>query len=60
MKKDIVDNDELLKIVNKKAEEKTIEDLNKGYLDKIEQLEEALFNYMGEIDPKIFKNWNSW
>ena len=55
-KEEIVDNDELMEIVNKIVEEdKTIKDLKKDYPDKIIELEEALLNYMGEIDLKILK-----
>ena len=56
MKKEIVDNDEILDIVNKIVEDdKTIEDLKKDYPDEIKNLEEALLNYMGENDLKILK-----
>ena len=55
-KQEIVDNDEILKIFNEIVEEnKTIKDLKKDYPDQIEKLEGALFNYMGENDPKFLK-----
>ena len=55
-KEEIVDNDEILNFVNEIVEnDKTIEDLKKDYLDKIENLEETLLNYMGENDLKILK-----
>ena len=42
LKKEIVDNDEILEIVNKIVEDdKTIKDLKKDYPDKIKNLEEA-------------------
>ena len=56
LKKEIVDNDEILDIVNKIVEDdRTIKDLKKDYPDEINELEEALLNYMGENDLKIFK-----
>ena len=56
LKKEIVDNDEILDIVNKIVEDDiTIEDLKKDYTDEIKNLEEALLNYMGENDLKILK-----
>ena len=56
LKKEIVDNDEILDIVNKIVEDdRTIEDLKKDYPDEINKLEEALLNYMGENDLKILK-----
>ena len=52
----IVDNDEILDFVNKIVEEdKTIKDLKKDYPNGIKNLEEALVDYMGENDPKVFK-----
>ena len=57
LKKEIVDNDELLDIVNKIVEDdRTIKDLKKDYPDEIKNLEEALLDYMGENDLKNFKN----
>ena len=57
LKKEIVDNDEILNIVNKIEEEnRTIEDLRKDYPIEIKNLEEALINYMGENDLKILKS----
>ena len=48
-----VDIDKILDIVNEIIEEgKTIKDLKKDYPDKIKNLEEAFFNYMGEKDLK--------
>ena len=56
LKKEIVDNDEILDIVNKIVEDdRTIEDLKKYYPDEIKNLEEALLKYMGENDLKILK-----
>ena len=56
LKREIVDNDEILNIVNEIIEEdKTIKDLKKYYPNKINDLEEALLNYMGENDLKILK-----
>ena len=55
-KNEIVDNDEILDIVNEiREEDKTIKDLKKEYPDKIENLEEALLNNMGENDLKTSK-----
>ena len=62
-KEEIVDNNEILKIVNEikllieedKYNYDSIKDLKKEYPDKIEKLEEALLNYMGENDLKISK-----
>ena len=64
LKEEIVDNDEILDIVNKIVEEdKTIKDLKKHYPNEINNLEEALLNYMGENDLKKLKTgfpdkWN--
>ena len=56
MKEEIVDNDEILNIINEIVEEdKTIKVLKKDYPDKIEKLEEALIDYIGENDLKILK-----
>ena len=56
LKKEIVDNGEILNIVNEIGEEdRTIKYLKKYYPNKINELEEALLNYMGEIDLKILK-----
>ena len=56
LKKGIVDNDEILDIVNKIVDDdRTIEDLRKDYPEEIKNLEEAIFNYMGENDLKILK-----
>ena len=64
LKAEIVDNDEVLKIVNKIVDDKTFRKLKNVYLEKIEQLEEASINYMGKIDLKILKKgfpdkWNN-
>ena len=54
MRKETVDNDEILHTVNKIVEdERTIEDLKKYYPKEIKNLEEALLNYMGENDLKF-------
>ena len=63
LKKEIVDNDEILDIVNEIIEEdKTIKDFKMVYPDKIKILEGALLNYMGESDPKFLKTEfpNNW
>ena len=63
LKEEIVDNDEFLDIVNKLVEDdRTIEDLKKDYPNEIENLEEALINFMRENDLKILKTGfpNKW
>ena len=56
LKKEIVDNDYILNIVTDIGEyNRTIKDLKKDYPDKINELEEALLNYIGEIDLKYLK-----
>ena len=56
LKKEIIDNDETLDIVNKiTKDDKTIKDLKKDYPKEIKNLEEALLDYMGENDLKILK-----
>ena len=56
LKKEIVDNNEILAFVNKIVEDdRTIKDLIKGYTNEIKNLEEALLDYMGESDLKILK-----
>ena len=67
LKKEIVDNDEILNIVNKieeiypeeietlEEDDRTIKNLKKYYPEEIENLEEALLNYIGENDLKILK-----
>ena len=56
LKVEIVDNDEILKTVNKIAEEnETLKDLKKDYPEEIMELEEALLNCIGEIDLNILK-----
>ena len=54
LKEEVVDN-EILDIVNKIAEDKTIDDLKKNYSNGIKNSEEALLDYMGENDLKILK-----
>ena len=74
LKKEIVDNDEILNIVNKieenypeeienlEEDDRTIKNLKKYYPEEIKNLEEALINYMGENDLKILKTGfpNKW
>ena len=67
MKKEIVDNDEILDIVSKieenytedifnlEEDDRTIKKLKKNYPEEIENLEEALLNYIGVNDLKILK-----
>ena len=56
LKKEIVDNDCILNIVTDKGEyNRTIKDLKKDYTDKINELEEALLNYIGENSLEISK-----
>ena len=67
LKKEIVDNDEILNIVNKieenypekienlEEDDKTIKNLKKYYPEEIENLEEALLNYMSQNDLRILK-----
>ena len=56
LKKEIVDNDEMLTDLNEIGEEdRPIEDLKKDYPNEIEKLEEVLLNYIGENDLKILK-----
>ena len=56
LKKEIVDKDEIMNIINKIVEgDRTIEDLKKDYPNEIENLEEALLNYMGETGLKSLK-----
>ena len=56
LKKEMVDNDYILKIVTDIGEcNRTIKDLEKDYPDKINELEEALLDYKGENDLKILK-----
>ena len=51
LKEETVDDDELLSFVNVIEEkDRTIKDLKEDYPDKIKELEEDLFNYMGEND----------
>ena len=68
---EIVNNDEILNTVNEikllitedKYKNDSIKDLKKDYHDKINELEEALLDYIGENDLKILKmefpdKWN--
>ena len=56
LKKEIVDNDELLSIVNGIGEgDWTIEVLKKGYPNEIEKIEEALLNFIVKNVHKILK-----
>ena len=67
---EIVDNDEILNkvyeikllVTEDMYKNDSIKDLKNDYLDKINELEEALLDYMGENDPKTLKtglpdNW---
>ena len=55
-KEEIVDNDEIIKIVNEIVEEdKTIKDFKKDYPEKLNNLEETLLDYMGENDLKVLE-----
>ena len=64
LKEKIVDNKEILNIVTEiEKEDRTIRNLLKDYPDKINELEEASFNYMGQSDLKCLKTgftdkWN--
>ena len=56
LKKEFVDNDEILSSVNEMGEENgTVEDLKKHYPVKIKKLEDALDNYISENDLKNSK-----
>ena len=56
LKEEIVDDNYILKIVTDIGEyNRTIKDLKKDYPDKINELEEALLNYIGENDLEILK-----
>ena len=70
LKEEIVDNDEIVNTVNEikiliredSYEKDSIKELKNDYPDKIEKLEEALLNYMGENHLKNLKaefpdNW---
>ena len=60
---EIVDNDEILKIVSEikvlitedKFNNDSIKDLKKDYSNEIKNLEEVILNYMGENDLKLLK-----
>ena len=56
MKKELVDIDETLNIINEIGEEdRTTEDLKKDYPNEMEKLEGVLLNYIGESDLKLLK-----
>ena len=60
---EIVDNDEILKIIDEikilitedKYKNDSIKDLKKDYPGKINEIEKVLLDYMGENDPQILK-----
>ena len=55
-KKEIVDNEEMLDIVNEiEEQDKTIKDLKRDYPQGIKKSEEDLLNYIGGNDLKILK-----
>ena len=63
LKKEIVDNDEILNIVKKNVEDdRTINGLKKDYPDEIKNLEEALLDYMGGNGLKFLETGfpNKW
>ena len=62
MKKEVNGDDKILNIINelenmidKNKRNKSISDLKKKYPDKINELEEAFLDYIGENDPKLLK-----
>ena len=62
LKKDVIGDDNILNIINeienlidKTKRNQSISILKKKYPDKINELEEALLNYMAEHDLKILK-----
>ena len=62
LKKDVIGDDKILNIINdlenliaKTKRNQSISTLKKKYPEKINNLEEALLNYMGEYDLKILK-----
>ena len=62
MKKEVIGDDKILNIINelenmidKTKRNKSISDLKKKYPDKINELEEAFLDYIGENDLKILK-----
>ena len=62
LKKEVVGDDKILNIINelenmigKTKRNKSISDLKKKYPDKINELEEAFLDHIGENDPKILK-----
>ena len=55
-KKEIVDNDEILIIIDEiGVEDWNIEDLKNDFPNEFEKLEEVLLNYIGEKDFKLLK-----
>ena len=56
LKEEIVDYEEILNnLIETGEKDRTIEDIEKDYPDKIEKLEEALNNYISENDLYILK-----
>ena len=62
LKKEVIGDDKILNIINelenlidKTKRNQSTSTLKKKYLDKSNELGEALLNYMGEHDPKILK-----
>ena len=62
MKKEVFGDDKILNIINelenmidKTKRNKSISDLKKKYSDKINELEEAFLDYVGENDLKLLK-----
>ena len=62
LKKEVFENDKILDIINelenmidKTKRNKSISDLKKKYPDKINELEEAFLDYIGENDLKLLK-----
>ena len=67
MKKESVGDDNIMnlvieveKILSKRKNNKAIEKLKKNYPDKIDELEEVLFEYMVEKGLKTLKTGFSW
>ena len=56
MKKETVDNDEILNIVNEIGEEnRKVEEMKKDYPIEIEKLEQSLLNYIRENDLNLLR-----
>ena len=62
LKKEVIGDDKILNIINEleniieeKKRNQSISTLKKRYPDKINELEEAFLDYIGENDPKILK-----